>query len=146
MIRKVTNPSDYLELLEVLDREWKFENQTIAHVLPISKSGLSQLANAQVLTWEYHVWATKDNKSVLIFHGGFSPLFGIKVFQEVLWISKDKRSGLKMLEIAKSFARNSGFETFIMGRAFKTPRSERLIKIYDKMNLKKDAEVWIGKL
>jgi hypothetical protein len=146
MIRKVTDPNDYLELIEALNVEWKFENEHSGHIVPISKSGLGQLANSQLLTWEYHVWAPQNNKGILICHGGFNPLFGAKMFQEILWLSKDKKSGYKMLKKALEFARKSHYNLLVMGRVEKTVAAKKLLKLYRKLGLKKDSEIWMKKL
>ncbi len=140
----MTDPRDYLTLLDNLEELWAEENVSKGHVLPISKEGLSKLATAQLLTWDYHVWATGDLKAGIIFKSGFSPLLNKTVFQEVLWLSKNG-SGVKLLKTALDFGKNQGYDVLLMGSANKMADS-RLEKLYNKLGLKKDSQLWVGEL
>lgn len=147
MVEKVTNPAEFLKLLDDLDELFLAENQTIGHALPIKKESLAQIANPQLLTWTYHVWANKSGEkynSLLIFQGGESPLFGVKIFYEILWLSKGN-AGLKMLKQAKTFAKQNGYTHYVMGRTVKNP-DQRTKKLYKRLNLTLDSECYIGEL
>ncbi len=142
-IIKITNPADYLKLLDNLDSLWKFENENLGHVFPIDKKSLAQIANAQLLTWEYHVWSNRDLDSIIMFQSGWNILHGKTMFHEIIWLSKSG-CGMKLLKAALDFAKNKEYDVIVMGSLEKMPR--KLNKLYKKLKLQKDGELWIGKL
>ncbi len=142
-IRKITNPSEYLRLIDNLEPLWAEENKNSAHVFPISKASLSQIATAQLLTWEYHVWSNDALDSIMLFQSGWSVLHGKTIFQEVLWLSKSN-CGLKLLKAALDFGKKQQYDILMMGSLEKMPR--KLNKLYKKLNLQKDGELWMGKI
>lgn len=147
MVQKITNPQEFLKILNDLDELFSAENQTIGHVLPIKKESLAQIANSQLLTWTYHVWANKSGEkydSLLIFQGGEDILFGRKIFYERLWLSKGN-AGLKMLKQAKTFAKENGYTHYMMGRTVKN-QDKRTKKLYGRLSLTLDSECYIGLL
>ena len=143
-IIKITNPAEYLQLLDNLEPLWKDENLDRGHVFPINKDSLAQIANAQLLTWEYHIWSNSSLDSVIIFHSGWNILFGKTVFQEVLWLSKS-HCGIKLLKTALSFARAQKYDLLMMGSADKM-NNPKLTRLYNKIKLQKDGEIWMGKI
>jgi len=143
-IVKITNPAEYLRLLDNLEALWKEDNLNRGHIFPISKESLAQIANAQLLTWEYHVWSNLALDSVIIFHSGWNVLFGKTVFQEILWLSKSGY-GVRLLKTALSFARAQGYGILAMGSTDKMDNL-RLTRLYNKINLQKDGEIWMGKI
>lgn len=148
MVIKITNPTEYLRVLDDLDELFKVENSSIGHVLPIKKDSLAQIANAQLLTWTYHVWANKSGEKydgLLIFVADNSILFGEIIWTEMLWLSKESFSGMKMLKTALDFGREKGYRHYAMGRTARNPK-ENLTKFYNSRNLQKDGEIYIGKL
>lgn len=148
MVTKVTNPKDYLKLLDDLDDLFSSENILIGHLLPIKKESLAQIANTQLLTWTYHVWANKNGEKydgLLIFVADNNVLFGETIWTEMLWLSKESFAGTKMLKQALDFGRNKGYRYYAMGRTARNPK-ENLTKFYNSRNLQKDGEIYIGKL
>lgn len=145
MIRKVTNPTDYLSLLDDLDSLWAVENVSAGHVLPIKKESLAQVANAQLLTWNYHVWASSNNDAAIMFSAENSLLFGEVIFQEIFWLSKNPKLGIKLLKVAMDFARSKGWEHIMLGSSVRMGDG-RLEKFYKKMGLQKDSECYIGEI
>lgn len=148
MVVKITNPTDYLKLLDDLDELFLAENQTIGHLLPIKKESLAQIANAQLLTWTYHVWANKNGEKydgLLIFVADNSVLFGEIIWTEMLWLSKESFSGTKMLKQALDFGKEKGYQYYAMGKTARNPK-ENLTKFYNSRNLQKDGEIYIGRL
>lgn len=143
-IVKITNPAEYLRLLDNLDSLWEGENLNKGHIFPINKESLAQIANAQLLTWEYHVWSNNVLDSIIIFHSGWNILFGKTVFQEVLWLSKSN-CGIKLLKTALSFARAQKYDLLMMGSADKMD-NPKLTNLYNKIKLQKDGEIWMGQL
>lgn len=105
---------------------------------------MAQIANAQLLTWEHHVWSNLALDSVVIFHSGWNVLFGKTVFQEILWLSKSG-CGVKLLKTALSFARAQKYDILAMGSANKM-NNPKLTWLYNKMKLQKDGEIWMGQL
>lgn len=142
MIKKITNPQEYLQLLDNLDSLWEEENKTRGHALKISKEGLSKLANPQLLTWEYHVWSTEKLDSIVMFCSAFNPLFNENVFQEMVWLAKNG-GGIKLLNAARSFARSKGIKYWILGASVRMA-DERLKKFYEKIGCVEDSVCYIG--
>lgn len=144
MIKKITNPQEYLRLLDNLESLWTSEDLERGHIFPFNKESLAQIANAQLLTWEYHVWSNLELDSIIIFHSGWNILFGKTVFQEILWASKSGY-GIKLLKTALSFARVQKYDILAMGIAAKR-NTPTLTRLYSKMKLQKDGEIWMGKI
>jgi len=142
-IRKITNPQEYLKLLDNLEPLWEEENKTFAHSFKIEKSSLAQIATTQLLTWEYHVWSNEKLNSIIMFQRGWNILCGKIMFYEIIWLSKSG-DGIKLLKMALDFARKEEYDLVVMGSLEKMPR--KLNKLYKKLNLKKDGELWVGKL
>ena len=142
MIKKITNPQEYLQLLDNLDSLWEQENKTRGHALKISKEGLSKLANPQLLTWEYHVWSTEKLDSIVMFCSAFNPLFNEAVFQEVVWLAKNG-GGIELLRAARRFARQKGIKHWILGASVKMA-DERLKKFYEKIGCVEDSVCYVG--
>ena len=141
-IKKITNPADYLSLLDNLEKQWFFDNQNAGHVLPISKQGLATLANPQLLTWSYHCWSNEALDSIFLGYSAFNPLFNKTTFCEMLWLSKTG-CGVKLLKAALDFAAKD--EILIMG-SVAARNNEKLTKLYDKLGLKQDGVCWLKEL
>jgi hypothetical protein len=139
MVRKITNPAEYLTLLDNLEKQWFFDNQNAGHVLPISKEGLATLANSQLLTWNYHCWSNEALDSIFLGQSGFNPLFNRTAFQEMLWLSKTGY-GVKLLKAALDFAKS--YDTLIMG-SVSARNNDKLKKLYQKLGLKQDGVCWL---
>jgi hypothetical protein len=137
MVKKITNPSDYLGLLDNLDAI--FHDQSAAHAVPISREGLATLANVQLLTWTYHCWSNEALDSIFLAHAGFNPLFNKTVFQDVLWLSKSGY-GLKLLKTALDFSRQ--YDIVIMG-SVTAQNNKKLEKLYKKLGFREDSTCWI---
>lgn len=148
MVVKVTNPAEYLKILDDLDDLFRSENVLIGHLLPIKKESLAGIANPQLLTWTYHVWANKNGEKydgLLIFVADNNVLFGETIWTEMLWLSKESFSGTKMLKLALDFGKEKGYRYYAMGRTARNPK-QNLTKFYNSRNLQKDGEIYIGKL
>ena len=143
-VRKITNPAEYLKLLDNLEALWEWENQNGGHIFPISKASLGQVATSQLLTWEYHVWSNDELNSIAMFHAGWNLLHGKTVFQEIIWLSKSG-CGKKLLDVALDFARNKEYDILVMGSVNKI-QNPKLTKLYKNLKLQKDGETWIGKI
>lgn len=142
MTKKITNPQEYLQLLDNLNSLWEEENKTKGHALKISKEGLSKLANPQLLTWEYHVWSTEKLDSIVMFCSAFNPLFNETVFQEMVWLAKNG-GGIKLLNAARRFARQKGIKYWILGASVRMA-DERLKKFYEKIGCVEDSVCYVG--
>jgi len=148
MVVKATNPAEYLKILDDLGELFLAENQTIGHLLPIKKESLAQIANPQLLTWTYHVWANKNGEKydgLLIFVADNNVLFGETIWTELLWLSKESFSGTKMLKQALDFGKEKGYKYYAMGRTARNSK-QSLTRFYNSRNLQKDGEIYIGKL
>lgn len=141
MIKKITNPAEYLVLVENLDRIWLEDNQIVSHVLPISKEGLATLANTQLLTWTYHCWSNEALDSIFLGYSAFNPLFNKTCFCEMLWASKSGFGG-RLLKVALDFAKS--YDIVIFGSA-KAQSNKKLEKLYKKLGFQEDSTCWIKK-
>lgn len=138
-IRKITNPADYLSLLDNLEKQWLFDNQNAGHVLPISKQGLATLANSQLLTWTYHCWSNEALDSIFLGYSAFNPLFNKTTFCEMLWLSKTG-CGVKLLKAALDFAAKD--EILIMG-SVAARNNDKLKKLYKNLGFSLDGQSWV---
>ena len=140
MIKKITNPAEYLALLENLDQI--FHDQSAAHLAPISKEGLATLAVPQLLTWTYHCWSNEALDSIFLGQAGFNPLFNKTVFQDILWLSKSGY-GMKLFKTALDFAKS--YDIVIMG-SVKAQNNKKLEKLYKKLGFQEDSSSWVKSL
>lgn len=139
MIKKITNPAEYLTLLDNLEKQWYFDNRNAGHVLPISKEGLASLANSQLLTWTYHCWSNEPLDSIFLGYSAFNPLFNKTTFCEMLWLSK-AGYGMKLLKAALDFAKSS--DILIMG-SVAARNNEKLTNLYKKLGFALDGQSWV---
>ena len=137
MIKKITNPIEYLTLLDNLDQI--FHDQSSAHAVPISRDGLATLAVPQLLTWTYHCWSNEALDSIFLGHLGFNPLFNKIVFQDILWLSKSG-CGVELLKTALDFAKP--YDIVIMG-SVKAQNNKKLEKLYQKLGFREDSTSWV---
>lgn len=138
-IKKITDPAEYLRLLDNLERIWIDDNRLAGHVLPISKEGLATLANPQLLTWTYHCWSNEQLDSIFLGYAAFNPLFNKTAFCEMLWLSKSG-NGVKLLKSALDFAKS--YDMVIIGSVLSRD-SFQLAKLYNKIGFKPDGLSWI---
>lgn len=152
MIKRVTNPKE-AEVLskDIADIFSSYEESEIGHYYLDHNvdSILSVFNNKQSLFWNCFVWANEENSkfdSVIIFMRDNNPKFGIEIFTEYLWLSKNPKVGFKLLKTATDFARSNGFEYISMSHTEKNPQRDKLSRLYNKLGFKKDCTSYIGKL
>lgn len=134
-----------------LERKFGEENGKYGHVgAKINvENFLRSWADQRLLSFNLHVWANLENDyydSCIMFQAVENPLLGDKQWQEYFWVSKNPRLGVKLLNVALSFARQAGFRRYIMGTVENYPNSKNVRRFYEKLGMKKDSELWVGLL
>ena len=141
--KAVDDVSDYLSLNE--------EANNYYHLLPNNTDTLKKaFGHDRMLVFNVFVWANlnEDNKydAGIIFLKEKSPKHGVELFSEYIWLSANPRVGYKLLATAVKFARESGYENILMGISEKSPKKDKVKKLYRKLGFIKGAETYIAKL
>lgn len=152
MIQKITNPETFKRMANQIAMKFGNENGLYGHVeAKINPESLIKAwADSRLLNFNLHVWANEENgefDSVVMFQGVENHIIGEKHWQEYLWVSKNPRAGIKLLNMALDFGRKIGFKKVIMGSVENHPSSQKVRKYYKTTkNLIKDSELYIGNL
>lgn len=150
-IKRVTNPIEFEKLIDDLYALFKDEDvygghQLLSHNPDTIKSCYGHSA---LLTWDVFVWGHETNGSfdaAIIFLNDKSAKFGIAIFSEFLWLSRNPKVGYKLFRTALAFAREKRFKTLCMSTVIKNPKHEKIKAFYNRMGLLKDSETYICKL
>jgi hypothetical protein len=152
MIKRITNPEEAKVLSKDIRDIFTSEDENdMGHYFLDHDvdSILGVLNNKQSLFWNCFVWANEEDSkfdSIIIFLRDNSPKFGVEIFTEYLWLSKNPKVGFKLLKTATEFARNNGFNYISMSHTEKNPQKEKLSRLYNKLGFKKDCVSYIAKL
>lgn len=107
------------------------------------------LSHPSILTWDFFIWAHKSqNKydAVIAFVNDKNIKFGVRVFNEFIWLSKNPKVGLKLFKKAVSFAQENEFKYIIMHSVIKNSKHKKVTNFYQKNGFEKDTESFIMKL
>jgi hypothetical protein len=135
---------DIIELIKD-DDELQLHN-FLKHNVQSIKNNIS---HPSLLAWDFFVWGHKENNkydALVIFTNDKNIKFGIPIFSEFAWISKNPKIGFKILKEALSFAREKKFQYIIMSTAVRHPKHEKIKNFYEKLGFIKDTENYIAKL
>lgn len=151
MIKRIISPDEFKQVIEDLTLLYKEDSEERGHYFLRHKkeSIISNIAHSQTLSWHVFVWAHHNGKiwdAIILFSNDRNPMFGIKMFSEHLWLSKNPKVGYKLLREALRFAKENEFEVVAMGCVEKNPSSKKLKKIYPKLGFRKDSETYLAKL
>lgn len=150
MIRKITDPIELQMLFSDLEKVFGAENGLYGHYgAKINvQSIIKAWGDSRLLNFNMHVWANKETKydSVIMFQAVDNHILGEKIWQEYLWVSKNPRAGVKLLEKALDFGRKLGYKKVVMGSVENHPSSQKVRKFYKTKNWQKDSELYIGNL
>lgn len=151
MIKRITNPEEFKRVVEdlaVLHEEDIVErgHYFIRHN---KESIIENIAHTQTLAWNVFVWAHHNGErwdAIILFSNDRNPMFGVKMFSEHLWLSKNPKVGYKLLRTALRFAKENEYEVVSISCVEKNPSSKKLKEFYPKLGFRKDSETYLAKL
>ena len=152
MIKRITNPLEFEKAVGDIFELFDLENETMGHALLKHNKEyiINAFADKAILAWDFFVWANfvEDGKcdGMIAFVNHKNEKFGEEIFSEYIWLSKNSRSGGKLLGTAIKFARKKEFKYIIMNTAVKHPKSEKISRFYEKMGFLQDSISYIAKL
>jgi len=142
-VKAVDDISNYLDLNE--------ESNNYYHLLPNSPDTLKKaFGHDRMLAFNVFVWANLNEQDKydagIIFLREKSPKHGVDVFSEYIWLSANPKVGYKLFATAIKFARDSGFENICMGISEKSPKRDKVKKLYKRLGFIKASESYVAKL
>lgn len=150
MIKKITDPIEFQALILDLEKLFGEDNNLYGHVGAKinSQSLIKAWSDSRLLNFNLHVWANREKTfdAVVMFQGVDNYVIGEKIWQEYLWLSKNPKAGLKLLNTALDFGRKLGYKRVVMGSVENHPRSKKVRELYKRKNWQKDSELYIGNL
>ncbi len=150
MIKKITDPIEFQALILDLEKLFGEDNNLYGHVgAKINAQSLMKAwSDSRLLNFNLHVWANREKTfdAVVMFQGVDNHVIGEKIWQEYLWLSKNPKAGLKLLNTALDFGRKLGYKRVIIGSVENHPRSKKVRELYKRKNWQKDSELYIGNL
>lgn len=150
MIKKITDPIEFQILFSDLEKAFGAENGLYGHVgAKINvQSIVKAWSDSRLLNFNLHVWANREKTfdAAILFQGVDNHVIGEKIWQEYLWVSKNPKVGLKLLDTALDFGRKLGYKRVVMGSVENHPRSKKVRELYKRKNWQKDSELYIGNL
>lgn len=150
MIKKITDPIEFQALILDLEKLFGEDNNLYGHVgVKINAQSLIKAwGDSRLLNFNLHVWANREKTfdAVVMFQGVDNHVIGEKIWQEYLWLSKNPKAGLKLLNTALDFGRKLGYKRVVMGSVENHPRSKKVRELYKRKNWQKDSELYIGNL
>ena len=151
MIKRITNPAEFNNLLDHIEELFEFENENEGHFLRHNKEYIiNAFSTPHVLAWDFFVWANLNETgkfdAMIAFLNHKNEKFGEEIFTEYLWLSKNPRVGQKLLGHALSFAREKEFKYASMTCVERHPKSSKVARFYEKLGFVKDCETYIAEL
>jgi len=152
MIKRITNPDEFClmvdDLRDIIPKEDSYE----AHALGMSHDTESiklNYSNKQLLAWDLFIWANKTGEkydACIAFFNDKNVKFGVDMFSEYVWVSKNPKIGFKLFKEAIKFARESGFKIITLSVLEDNPNSEKIENSYKKLGFLKDSTTYVAKL
>tara|TARA_R110002153_G_scaffold242085_1_gene397281 strand:- start:136 stop:594 length:459 start_codon:yes stop_codon:yes gene_type:complete len=152
MIKRITNPEEFKQVIGDMNDLFDLENSEEGHVLDLKHNKetiINSFGSSQLLAWDVFVWGNKDEgkfNAMCIFLNDKSVKFGKNLFVEFLWLSKNPRVGFKVFKEAIKFAREKKFEYVVVSTAAMNPSEPKLKKLYRKLGFVKDSTTFIARL
>lgn len=151
MVKRVTNPEEFNQLLDDIFNLFEIENSDSGHFfLKHNKETIkSTYSHKSILAWDFFVWGNKTNNkfdAVIAFVNDKNAKFGERIFHEFVWLSKNPKVGYKLFKQAMDFARDNEYKYLVMNTAVKHPMHNKVKAFYTKMGLIKDSESYICKI
>lgn len=150
-IKRITNPTEFNQLIDDLDHLFHDENLHCGHKFLIHNADFikKSFSHVSILAWDLFVWAHKNNEkfdSCIMFFNDKNAKFGENIFSEFLWLSKNPKTGYSLFRTAVNFARKNDFKLISMSTVVSHPKHEKVKNFYKKMGLLPDSITYIGKL
>lgn len=150
-IKRILNISEFHRALDDIIELIKEEDEFQLHnfLKHDAKSVKNNISHPSILAWDFFVWGHEENgkyDALIIFINDKNIKFGIPIFSEFAWISKNSKVGFKLLKEALSFAREKKFQYIIMSTVVRHPKHEKIKNFYNKLGFIKDTESYIAKL
>jgi hypothetical protein len=150
-IHRITNPKEFNQLIDDMNCLFSFENGNSGHQLLQHNPDVikASFGHVQILNWDLFVWGHKTGSrydSCIMFFNDKNAKFGVAIFSEFLWLSKNPKVGYKLFKTACDFARSKKFEYISMSTVVNHPKHEKIKSFYSKMGFLKDSEIYISKL
>lgn len=152
MIKRITNPDEFCDLVDSMRNLIPKSDIYESHALGLTHDTESiklNFANKHLLAWDIFVWANKENNkydACIIFIKDKSVKFGLEIFSEYVWISKNPKIGFKLLKEAIKFARENKINFISVSSLSANPKSEKLESFYKKLGFVKDSTTYIARL
>ncbi len=150
-IKRILNIEEFHQsldnIIELIKEEDEFQlHNFLKHDVESIKNNIP---HPSILAWDFFVWGHKENgkyDALIIFVNDKNIKFGISIFSEFAWISKNPKVGFKLLKEALSFARQKKFQYITMSTVVRHPKHEKIKNFYEKLGFIKDTENYIAKL
>ena len=152
MIKRITNPDEFCSVVDCMRELIPHGDNYESHALGLKHDTESiklNYANKHLLAWDFFVWANKENDkydACIIFVNDKNIKFGVKIFSEYVWVSKNPKVGFKILKKAIQFARDSKFKYISMSALCNNPNFYKYEKFYNKLGFIKDSSTFIAKI
>lgn len=152
MIKRITSETDFSKSINDIHCLYKDEDVEFGHrcgLLHNPESIINNFGIKTLLNWDVFVWANEDHgqyDSICIFINEKNVKFGVTVFSEFLWLSKNPKVGYKLFKTAIEFARKKDFKYISVSSVETSPSAKKVEKLYDKLGFLKDQTTFIAKL
>jgi len=152
MIKRVTKTQDFDKAVEDIFTLFESENINEGHQLGLvhdKESILNNLSHKVLLNWDFFIWINEEEgkcDAMIAFFRDRNVKFGVQIFSEFIWLSKNPKVGHKLFKKAVKFARSQGFEYMSMSSAEKVKNSEKFQTFLSKIGFVKDTTTFITKL
>jgi len=152
MIKRITDPKKFEKAADEIFDLFDYENYNESHELGLvhdKESILNNLNNKVLLNWDFFVWINEEDgvcDAMIAFIRDRNIKFGVQIFSEYIWLSKNPKVGYKLFREAASFARSQGFEYMSVSSTAKVKTSKKLEKFLYKVGFLKDTTNFITKL
>ena len=153
MIKRIISADQFNKAVDDITNHLDLSNESnnYYHLLPNNINTLKKaFGHDKMLAYNVFVWANLNSKQKydagIIFVKDNSPKNGVEIFSEYIWLSANPRVGYKLFATAIKFARNNGFEHISMGISEKSPKKDKVKKLYKRLGFIKTSESYIAKL
>jgi hypothetical protein len=148
MVKRILNPEEFNKLLDDIFELFDIENDTMGHVGLIhdKESIKKNLSNKAILAWDFFVWGNLCNEKfdgVIAFAKQRDVKFGVDIFNEFIWLSKNSKIGVKLFHQAIEFAKENNIHSVISHCVVKHPKHEKVCSFYEISGFNLDSKTYI---
>lgn len=152
MIKRITDPKAFEKAADEIFDLFEHENNNESHQLGLvhnKESIINNLSNKVLLNWDFFVWINEEDghcDAMIAFMRDKNVKFGLQIFTEYIWLSKNPKVGYKLFKEAVAFARSQDFQYMSVSSTSKMKTSKKLEKFLYKIGFLKDTTNFITKL